>query len=400
MGNEASTEEPKKTSAFMKKMRGIAASAVGLFASSTGLANTTDVESHVEDNNPSVYEFTEASEEISRGRKTYNIETTRSISDDSYGNVAVLTNTSEEEQKGRTETSRRETVKEDYSLSSGYTKKTDIKNTKQKSRKSGVGKSYVTETSTSLYNESGAVAHAMGNEFVAESSNRSLEKGRFDKQGRFKKVEVHSEINSCDVGLKRDDVIKYNYNEEMGEELGIGDSEKYGVKKSFSVEANVKSGNGNVTIYATEKDKLFSANISSSGNEFYTTEEGNRSIRIEVIDGVESGVEYGLESEIGRGVLSRKELKKELKLARMKANNVIRKATRGEITSVGEYFASVKQANVEGTMPKLGDYFNRRIDDSKIAKETEEFKPVHEARVATAKSVTAQDIVNQKLAER
>lgn len=399
MGKDASTEEPKKTSAFMKKMRGIAASAVGLFASSTGLANTTDVESHVEDNNPSVYEFTEASEEISRGRKTYNIETTRSISDDRYGNVAVLTNTSEEEQKGRTKTSRRETVKEDYSLSSGYTKRTEIENTKRKSRKSGVEKSYVTETSTSLYNESGAVNHAMGNEFVAESSNRSLEKGRFDKQGRFKKVEVHSEINSYSEGVKRDEVEKYNYNEEMGEELGIGDSEKYGVKKSFSVGANVKSGNGNVTIYATEKDKLFSANISSSGNEFYTTAEGNRSTRIEVIDGVESGVEYGLENEIGRD-LSRKELKKELKLARMKANNVIRKATRGEITSVGEYFASVKQANVEGTMPKLDDYFNRRIDDSKIAKETEEFKPVHEARVATAKSVTAQDIVNQKFAER
>lgn len=399
MGKDASTEEPKKTSAFMKKMRGIAASAVGLFASSTGLANTTDVESHVEDNNPSVYEFTEASEEISRGRKTYNIETTRSISDDRYGNVAVLTNTSEEEQKGRTKTSRRETVKEDYSLSSGYTKRTEIENTKRKSRKSGVGKSYVTETSSSLYNESGAVDHAMGNEFVAESSNRSLEKGRFDKQGRFKKVEVHSEINSYSERVKRDEVEKYNYNEEMGEELGIGDSEKYGVKKSFSVGANVKSGNGSVMIYATEKDKLFSANISSSGNEFYTTAEGNRSTRIEVIDGVESGVEYGLENEIGRD-LSRKELKKELKLARMKANNVIRKATRGEITSVGEYFASVKQANVEGTMPKLDDYFNRRIDDSKIAKETEEFKPVHEARVATAKSVTAQDIVNQKLAER
>ncbi len=400
MGNEASTEEPKKTSAFMKKMRGIAASAVGLFASSTGSSNATDVNPSVEDNNSRVHEFTEASEEISKGGKTYNVETTRSISGDSYENVIVSTNTNEKEQKGRTKKYKTEYVVEGYNLTAGYHKKEDVKETAEKRRKSGILKYSEEENSSTLYTESGATDHTMGKEFTAESSNHYEEKIKYDRKGRYKKAESHKEIHSIGAGIRRDNIEKYNYNEDGSTRVGLGNSDNYEIKKAFSVSAKSENGVGQVDIISDKKQEKFLASIESNGHESYETLDKEHLTKISIKGKEKIGFEINIEDGAGRE-LSRRELKKELKIARMKANNVVRKVTKGEITSVGEYFASVAEAKVNGTMPKLGAIFDMSQKDlERVADEKEKLRAKHNAKVDEAKSVTAQDIVNQKLAER
>ena len=150
---------------------------------------------------------------------------------------------------------------------------------------------------------------------------------------------------------------------------------------------------------ANKGNKSFIATIDNAGTEFYEISDTEYSTRLVSNGDEQTGMEVSLVDGNKRD-LSSAELRKEFKIARMKADRVIRKVTKGELTSVREYLSSTKEGLVVGEMTKLGDVFDMTQKQfEQIADEKEKLRESHDESVETAKGITAKDIVMQRIAE-
>ena len=363
-----------------------------------GLATTTGGQAktlldNVDDKEEAKTEYTYAQDGASKKGKTYNVEVSRSFEEDDYNkDLTVETVVNEESSKGRTTHEKTEKKKERYSLGGGNTVATDVSETAVKRRQTGSVKASVTERTSSLHDESGAVSRAMGKEYVAESGNHSVSKNKFDKQGRYKASELHTTIASSGVSFRRDEVAKYDY---TGNEVGVGDSDKYEVNNSISVNAKLydRPASSIVQLSSGQGQKMFSAAIVNDVNETYNEIDGEKYKRITV-----RGDEVKIESS-GDKKYSKAEIKRELKKARSYTNILLKKVTRGEIKDVSEYLSAMPMYNLEGSKPLLGEYFDARIDERRIAEESDKFREKHNESICEAKAITAQDVVNLKMEE-
>ena len=399
MSEDVENTEKKESSSFGRKARSFAASVVGVLASSTSFANVADAKNVEQDDNSKVYVTTHAEESFSKRGKTYEIKVNRHVEENSEDDVVATTVVSETAEKRNATYTKSENSVENYDIASGASRKTSIEESYEKRRRSGQVKSSEKSTSSTLYSESGAVDNTLGHDYEAESSQFSSEHDKFDRKGRYKKSEIHVEMNLLDEGYRRDNVAKYDYAEDDGASSGVGDSEKYSVKKSYSARAESEDGSVSAHLEANKGNKSFIATIVNAGTEFYEISDTEYSTRLVSNGDEQTGMEVSLVDGNKRD-LSSAELRKEFKIARMKADRVIRKVTKGELTSVREYLSSTKEGLVVGEMTKLGDVFDiTQKQFEQIADEKEKLRESHDESVETAKGITAKDIVMQRIAE-
>lgn len=394
MSNEKDTsKEPLLKEGFMRRARNFM-TAMGLIASTATVnANTlpNDVENKGGDEVTSGQTYAEGT--VSEKGKTYNIDVTRTVEEDELeGDLTVNTVVNEELEKGKTKHTRKEETEECYSLSSGNIVETTTEKVTVVKRKSGMVKSSTEERSSALRDESGAVNRAMGHEYVAETGSYSMSRDEFDRQGRYDKSEIHSVTMASGLSLRRDEVSDHGYvrNGEL-----VDNQEAYVERQGISATAklDVNTGKGQVQISADKGGRGFSANIIDGVFESYGNWNGEVGRRITVKDN-----EVSVNSTDGKE-FSRKKAERELKKARATANILLKKVTRGEVSSVSEYLSTLPQYNIDGTKPSSGEYFDKRVDDRAIAREKDAYKGQHEENVKNAKSVTAQDIADLKMKE-
>ena len=346
-------------------------------------------------NDTSVY--TEATDEKQKGRTSRTVKVERSVSEVSDEVALESTTINEETRRGRKVTTSRDHTEARHDISSGTsitteeTERTDIR------RKSGAPRIEIEETERSLYREDGALARTAGYDYEMTTFSSSSMKDKYNKKGRLKASESHAEVVSSSKTIKHDENFRFSFDGEREAEVGIGDPERYGVKKGMMAWAEASKYGVELEVENINRNMTFTGKINTNGYESYLTNKKGIGIEVSVNNEGSSGYRVDLSTGEKEG-LSTNQLRRELKAARREADRVISRVTGGQINAVDEYMYGIKGAEGRGEKAPLGYVFDMTSSQLTVARQkTEEMKPEHDAKVAELKTITAEDVLKQKI---
>lgn len=344
---------------------------------------------------------TEAKENQQEGDVSRTTQVKRSVKGITENEAVEITVITEEIQKKNENVNMIGNTVTNYSVVSGVTIDDSVHEVKEVSRRDGSIKTIIEENESTLYRENGVVAESMGYKYDITTSSSSVSKSEYDRKGRVKSLETHAEIVASNKTIKRDQKMdcEYNYKGEENTDYSIGDSERYEIKRDISAYADATYEAINLHIKSGNNKKTFEGNINSNGSEIYVTTKKGKTIEVKVTEDGVSGAKYDL-STGEMDELSRKQLKSELKKARKEADRVIDEVTNGKFGAVEEYMQDVRMANINGKVPKATYMFDMTSDQRNAASSvSKEDTSKHREKVAAKKSITAEDIMRQRLAE-
>ena len=346
-------------------------------------------------NDTSVY--TEATDEKQKGRTSHTVEVKRSVSDINDSAALETTIIDEETRRGRQVSNSHEYTQTRYDISAGTSVTTEKKERTEITRKSGAPKKVLEETHRSLYREDGTYAQTAGYDYEMTTSSSSSMKDKYNKKGRLKASEGHTEIVSSSKTIKHDENFRFNFDGERGAEVGIGDPERYGVKKGMMAWAEASKHGVDLEVRNIKRNRTFTGKINTNGYESYLTEKRGVGVEVRVNNEGSSGYRVDLSTGEKEG-LSTNQLRRELKAARREADRVISSVTGGQINAVDEYMYGIRGPEGRGNMAPLGYVFDMTSSQHVEARQkTEEMKPEHDAKVAELKTITAEDVLKQKI---
>lgn len=345
--------------------------------------------------------YTEAKDCVKEGNTAHTIEVKRAVRDVDERKSVESTVITEEIQRKKENTSVFDYTGTRHNVSGGTSTEHVARETTEISRRDGTPKVIIEEKERSLTREDGTMAQSAGYDYEITTFQTSQTEDRYDRNGRLKSSEVHSETVSKDEAFKIDEKAKYKYDYkgEGDTEYSIGDSERYETKRVMSAYAHFRNGAVELQVKSSGNKREFEGHINSDGSEVYSTTKRGKVVEVRATEDEVMGVKYDL-STGEESALSKRRLKRELKNDRKKADGVIEEVTNGEIEAVDEYMYGIRGAEVTGEVPVASYMFDmtpEQIENGLSASEEDMAK--HRAEVEKAKSITAEDIVRQRLAE-